>query len=254
MIPGNYHTHTIFCDGKSSAEEMVLRAIELGFKELGFSGHSHTFFDQSYCMTCAGTREYMNTVRQLREKYRDQIKICLGVEQDYYSDAPTGEYEYIIGSVHYVKKDGCYLPVDKDRESQIDAVNRFYDGDFYGFIEDYYNTVADVYRKTRCQIVGHFDLVTKFNAAHDLFDPRHPRYQAAANKALQGLMDAPVIMEVNVGAVAKGYTAEPYPAKDLLSQWLAAGKPIQYSSDCHLADKLLFGYDLYEDHVKACEK
>lgn len=253
MIPGNYHTHTTFCDGKSSAEEMVLQAIRLGLKELGFSGHSYTFFDQSYCMTQAGTREYMDTVRQLKEKYRDQIKIYLGVEQDYYSDAATDEYEYIIGSVHYVKKDGCYLPVDNDRESQLDSVRRFYGGDFYGFIEDYYDTVADVYRKTGCHIVGHFDLVTKFNAAHDLFDPRHPRYQAAANKALQALMDAPVIMEVNVGAVAKGYTTEPYPAKDILTQWLAAGKPIHYSSDCHQAEKLLFGQDIYEAHVEACK-
>lgn len=252
MILGNYHTHSTFCDGRSSAEEMVQQAIRLGFQELGFSGHSHTFFDHSYCMTRSGTQAYQETVRQLREKYRSEIKIYLGVEQDYYSEEPTDAYEYIIGSVHYVKKDGCYLPVDKGRDSQLDSVRRFYDGDFYSFIEDYYDTVADVYRKTRCQIVGHFDLITKFNVEHDLFDPLHPRYQAAANKALQALMSAPVTLEVNVGGIAKGYTKEPYPAKDILSQWLAEGKPIHYASDCHWADKLLFGQDIYEKHVRAC--
>ena len=254
MIPGNYHTHTTFCDGKSTAEEVVRKAIALGMTELGFSGHSHTFFDHTYAMTRAGTKEYIATVRQLQEKYRDQIRIYLGVEQDYYSEEPTDEYEYIIGSVHYVKKDGCYLSVDSGRHLQIDGVSRLYGGDFYGFIEDYYATVADVYRKTKCQIVGHFDLITKFNKAQDLFDPQHPRYRAAVDRALEKLMDAPVILEVNYGAVAKGYTTEQYPSADILSKWLAAGKPIQYSSDCHLAENLLFGYDRYEALVKSCNK
>jgi len=252
VILGNYHTHTTFCDGKNSAEEMVQQAIRLGLRELGFSGHSFTFFDQRYCMTQAGTQAYKETVRMLQEKYRDQIKIYLGVEQDYYSGEPTDDYDYVIGSVHYIKKDGHYLPVDHRRESQLDSVQRFYHGDFYRFIEDYYDTVADVYRKTRCNIVGHFDLIAKFNAKHDLFDPQHPRYVAAVNKALQALMSAPVILEVSVGGIVKGYMNEPYPAKEILSQWLAAGKPIQYASDCHLADKLLFGRDIFEEHVKAC--
>ena len=163
MIPSNYHTHTRFCDGKNSPEEIVREAIRLGCPELGFSGHSYTFFDESYCMSQAGTQEYIAVIRALQKKYRDKINILLGAEQDYYSNAPTGEYDYVIGSVHYVKKDGCYLPVDEGKEIQQENVRKFYNGDFYGFIEDYYETVADLYRKTRCQIVGHFDLIKKFN-------------------------------------------------------------------------------------------
>lgn len=36
----NLHTHTTFCDGKNTAEEMILAALELGMDSLGFSGHS----------------------------------------------------------------------------------------------------------------------------------------------------------------------------------------------------------------------
>lgn len=251
MIPANYHTHTRFCDGKNSPEEMVLQAIALGCPELGFSGHCFTEFDQRYCMSKDDTREYIGQIRALQEKYGDKIKLLIGVEQDYYGEI-MGGFDYRIGSVHYVKKDGCYLPVDESRQLQMENVNKFYGGDFYAFIEDYYATVADVYRKTQCQIVGHFDLVTKFNGAGDLFDPQHPRYQTAANKALEALMNVPVIMEVNVGGIARGYTTEPYPARDLLSKWLAAGKPIHYSSDCHNAEQLLFGHDIYETHVRVC--
>lgn len=248
MIPGNYHTHTRFCDGENTPEELVLEAIRLGLPELGFSGHSYTFFDESYCMTQAGTQEYISVIRALQEKYRDKLRILLGVEQDCYSAAPTDGYDYIIGSVHYVKKDGCYLPVDESKEIQTENVRKFYNGDFYGFIEDYFAAVADVYQKTKCQIVGHFDLIKKFNGSGDLFDPCHPRYQAAAKKALSALMDAPVTLEINTGGIAKGYLQETYPSGDVLSQWVTRGKPVVFSSDCHKAEQLLFGYDVY----KAC--
>ncbi len=245
-MTSNYHTHTCYCDGKHTPEEMVKEAIRLGCPELGFSGHSYTAFDEGPCMSKEGTRAYITEVRRLQEKYAERIKILLGIEQDYYSEEPTDGYDYVIGSVHYVKKNGVYLAVDHSRESQIENVKRFYGGDFYGFIEDYYELAADVYRKTKCQIIGHFDLVTKFNQDGDLFNIQHPRYQAAAKQALEALLDAPAVLEVNTGAISRGYTTEPYPAKDILDRWLAAGKEIIFSSDCHSKDHLLFGYELYK--------
>lgn len=252
MTPSNYHTHTCFCDGKNTPEELVLEAIRLGCPEIGLSGHIHTVFDSSFCMSKESTRAYVDAVRAARKTYGDQIKIWLGVEQDYYAQESTQGYDYVIGAVHYVKKDGCYLPVDESKECQIANAERFYNGDFYGFVEDYYTAIADVYRKTGCQIIGHFDLIAKFNRDQDLFDPQHPRYQAAAQKALDALMDTPAVLEVNTGAIARGYTAEPYPAKDILHRWLAAGKKTVFSSDCHSAEQLLFGYDIYEAYVQAC--
>ena len=82
MIPCNYHTHTCFCDGKHTPEEMVLEAIRLGCREIGFSGHSYTPFDGSFCMTKENTLAYIDTVRALQRKYANQIKIYLGIEQD----------------------------------------------------------------------------------------------------------------------------------------------------------------------------
>ena len=250
MIPCNYHTHTCFCDGKHTPEEIVQEAIRLGCKEIGFSGHSYTPFDGSYCMTKENTLAYIATVRDLQTKYADQIKIYLGIEQDYHSPESTDGYDYILGSVHYVEKDGAYLSIDESKQTQIDIVNQYYDGDFYSFVEDYYAVVSDVYNKTKCHIIGHFDLITKFNRDRDLFDPNHPRYIAAAQKALTALLDALAILEVNTGAMSRGYTTEPYPPKHILDQWVNAGKKLIFSSDCHSKDHLLFGYDTYKEITK----
>lgn len=241
MTPSNYHTHTIYCDGKNTPEEMVLEAIRLGCPEIGFSGHSYTAFDLCCCMTPEGTREYKACIRELQKKYAGRIKIWLGVEQDYYSEEPTDDYDYVIGSVHYVKKNGEYLCVDNSARTQTDIVERYYQGDFYGFAEDYYDIVADVYRRTKCDIVGHFDLITKFNENGVLFDTDHPRYRAAAGKALDALLKTPVAFEVNTGAIARGYRTQPYPEKWILDRMRERGAKICRNSDAHGREWLLFG-------------
>ena len=64
----NFHTHTTYCDGKNTAEEMILAAINQGFTALGFSGHSHTSIDPSYCMTTDETRRYIDELKALRTR------------------------------------------------------------------------------------------------------------------------------------------------------------------------------------------
>ena len=239
----NYHTHTVYCDGNDTPEALVLEAIRLGCPSIGFSGHSFTEFDQSYCMSREKTEEYKREVSSLKEKYRGQIEILLGVEQDYYSEEPTDEYDYVIGSVHYILKDGVYLTVDWTREQQEEDVKIYYGGDFYAYAEDYYKIVADIYRKTKCDIVGHFDLITKFNQDDALFDTKDERYRNAALAAVRALLKTPAAFEINTGAIARGLRTEPYPAKFILDEIYREGGEVLITSDCHAKENLLFGFD-----------
>ena len=239
----NYHTHTVYCDGNDTPEALVLEAIRLGCPSIGFSGHSFTEFDQSYCMSRERTEEYKREVRALKEKYRGQIEILLGVEQDYYSEEPTDEYDYVIGSVHYILKDGVYLTVDWTREQQEEDVKIYYGGDFYAYAEDYYKIVADIYRKTKCDIVGHFDLITKFNQDDALFDTKDERYRNAALAAVRALLKKSAAFEINTGAIARGLRTEPYPAKFILDEIYREGGEVLITSDCHAKENLLFGFD-----------
>ena len=98
----NLHMHTTCCDGKDSAEAMTLAAIEEGLKVAGFSGHSFTPHDQSYCMSREGTLRYIEEIRGLKQKYAGSIRLLLGVELDRYADTDLSPYDYRIGSVHYI--------------------------------------------------------------------------------------------------------------------------------------------------------
>ena len=87
----NLHTHTTFCDGKSTAEEMVRAALAAGLTAIGFTGHSYVEGD-SGTMSPERTAAYRAEVLRLREAYAGEIAVYLGVEQDSFS-LPAAERE-----------------------------------------------------------------------------------------------------------------------------------------------------------------
>ncbi len=244
MIPlADYHVHTTFCDGKNTPEEMVRAAVAKGMTAIGFSGHSRTAFDESWCMSADGTAAYRAEIARLKQKYAGRIRILCGTEQDYYSDADTAGYDYVIGSVHYVLLGGAYVPVDESAEILRAAAAKQLGGDVYALAELYFRTVADVFDRTRCDVIGHFDLVSKFNEGGALLDENHPRYVAAWQRAADRLLQSGRPFEVNTGAIFRGYRSEPYPAPAMQDYLAARGARFLLSGDAHSADALCFRFE-----------
>lgn len=252
IVRQNLHTHTVYCDGKNTAEEMIISAIDKGMTSIGFSGHALTPHDTSYCMSKENTLIYADDILKLRDIYKDKIKIYIGLEQDFFSDIPQIKCDYLIGSVHYVFKNGEYIPVDESKEILLSGVNRLYGGDIYSFLEDYFSLTADIYDKTRCDIVGHMDLPEKFNADGGLFDRTNPRYKAAYKNALRKLVKQGVIFEINTGAISRGYTDLPYPHKNILTEIAETGGKITVSSDSHDVNTVNFKLNEMCSLAKMC--
>ena len=246
MILSDFHVHTTYCDGKDSPEDMVLAAIRLGMKKLGFSGHSYTPFDEEPCMSPEGTRLYLDEIHRLKAKYSAQIEILCGTECDYYSDIDPKDYDYVIGSVHYIGCVGIYRHVDHTPEMLQAAIDDSFGGDPYAMAEHYYSLVADVVRKTGANIIGHFDLITKLNTGNRFFDETHPRYIAAANSALDTLLKTGVPFEINTGALSRGYRDFPYPSLRILKHIASHGGSVILSSDSHIKETMLYDFPKYE--------
>ena len=249
----NLHTHTVYCDGKSTPEEVVRSAIRLGLDSLGFSGHAPCPVPGDE----AGMKEedvpvYRAEIARLREQYAGQLEIFLGMEQDHFLFSNQEPWDYIIGSVHYVPKDEAYLPVDYSEEVFVQNLERHYAGDPYAFAEDYYRLVGGIAERTGCQIVGHFDLLTKFNEGDKLFDTGHPRYVSAALEALDRLAEQDVIFEINTGAMSRGYRVTPYPSPALLRCLRERNLPICVTSDAHSAGTLLHAFPQAEMLARSC--
>ena len=100
--PSNLHTHTTFCDGANTPEEMVKRALALDYKSLGFSSHAYSPDGDDWCLLPEREIEYRDEILRLKEKYADKIEIYLGIEKDVFSKELSFKPEYIIGSLHYI--------------------------------------------------------------------------------------------------------------------------------------------------------
>lgn len=238
----NLHTHTIYCDGKDTPEELVQRAIELGFVALGFSGHEYSVHDEDFCMTKEATREYIHEVLRLKAAYEEQITIYLGIERDYFGAIDSVPYDYVIGSLHYVEKDGVLMTVDYTEEIMQKNVETYFGGNYRAYVERYYEIIADVVEKTGAKIVGHFDLITKFNEGNKYFDEEAQWYKNAALRALRKVAENKPIFEINTGAMARGYRSRPYPADFLLEEIDRLGCSVILSSDCHDKRDLDYGF------------
>lgn len=236
----NFHTHTVFCDGASTPEEVVLSAVRKGFDTLGFSGHGHTPFDSSYCMQ--DTAGYLRTVRDLACQYKDKLQILAGVEEDAEYLLNRTEYDYLLGSSHYLRKNGVRYPIDSNPECFQKCLEVF-DQDVLALAENYYSFFVDYILRRKPDIIGHFDLITKFDEMGESLFLKNPDYNRLAVAAIEKAATAGCVFEVNTGAISRGYRTTPYPSEPLLSTLHRIGARVVLCSDSHHADTIDFAFD-----------
>ncbi|MBQ8600367.1 MAG: histidinol-phosphatase HisJ family protein [Clostridia bacterium] len=230
MMLSDFHIHTKFCDGNDTPEEMIETAIERGFSVLGFSMHSPSVNYGDWVIHPERAAEYRKEIARLKEKYAGKLTILCGIEQDSDCTESTEPYEYVIASVHGVKDpNGKRWEMDWSIDHLKEAFGAF-GGDPYALLESYYERVGNL---TGGDIIGHFDLCTKYLEREPLFDPDHPRYREAAETAIKKLIPTGMLFEINEGAMSRGYRTSPYPAKPLLRSIYERGGEIIFNGDCH---------------------
>lgn len=121
IMKTNYHTHTVRCNhAKGTDREYVEAAIEKGVEELGFSDHSPYIFKDghtsSFRMSLAAYDDYFASLSALREEFKDQITLYIGLEMEYYRDdfdatlafVKKHPIDYLILGQHFIDGEpGC---------------------------------------------------------------------------------------------------------------------------------------------------
>lgn len=253
-MKSNYHTHSTFCDGRNTPEEMVLAAIEQGFDTLGFSSHAMFPTKEDYTLDPARAAEYVATIRALGAKYKDKIRILCALEADYVpglTDPDWSRYasyglDYLIGSVHYaVAPDGARVAIDHTPQILFDGVRDHFGGDFRKLIETYLASVRTMATTYDFDIVGHPDLYRKFNTKHPFFDEGADWYAAAIAETAEVLAKSGKIVEVNTGAIGRKWFDDAYPSPAFRDLLRARGVRFVLDSDCHRTDQIDSGFDRF---------
>ena len=240
------HVHSCFCDGHNTPEELVLFALEKGLGGLGICTHAYFSQEEGYCIPLEKYGEFQGEIARLKEKYAGRIELLCGVEQEYFSEADTSGFDYIIGSAHYVKVGGEYVSVDARPELFEEGCRKHFGGDYYALAQAYFETVSDVVEKTHCDFIGHFDIVSKYNCGDSHFSESDPRYVSAWKAAADRLLAYNIPFEINTGGVFRGWRDLPYPAPPILDYLRQHGGRFLLSSDAHKKESI--GY-LFEENA-----
>jgi len=251
-IKSSLHTHTTFCDGKQSIEENILSALEKGLSVIGFSSHSmYPFWTKTY-MQPEDFNSYCKEIRSLSKKYASKIQVRLAFEADYipgvtfpslshYADFKP---DYLIGSIHFIyQKDGLFA-VDDTVDILKEGSEKFYQGNFKPLIQDYFALEREMLQKGDFQILGHPDLIRKFNEKSPFFDENESWYKEELKSLTKALAQSEIATEINTGAISRGYLKKPYPSDYFLSLLHDAKVPIAITADAHSKENLDSNFDL----------
>ena len=244
-----------FCGhAKGKLEPVVQRAIEAGFTHYGLSEHCPRYRDQDLYvdeaalgMTPASLAEtfraYIDEAFALRERYADRIQVLVGFETE---RLPPGDwharmrelralapFEYVIGSVHDV--DGVW--VDYKREVTEELAERV--GGRARLQALYFDAVADMVGTLKPEVVGHIDLIRKFEGDGASIDPAAwPHLEAA----LEAVRAAGAALDVNSGAFRRGLSPV-YPLPAILQRARQMGVGVTLGDDGHGAHDVGVGLD-----------
>ena len=242
----NVHTHTVYCDGKNTPEEMIARAQELGFVSLGFSGHGSQNLNHFFGLR--DEQAYIQKISELKEK--SGIRIHLGVELDECAHCDREKYDYVMMGLHYFIRDGLVYPLDGLRARIQAGIDTLYFGNANDAAKAYYRKVAEKCELLKPDVMAHYDIITKNNEDGTLFDIDDPIYQRAALEPLEVFRAQGVLLEVNTGAMARGYRTTPYPSPFIMKRWKEMGGKVILGSDCHNKDFLNHGFDMAVEFIK----
>jgi len=104
-LKGDLHMHTVLSDGRGTAEDMALRAREMGLEYIAITDHSasHGFGDH---VTPDALRAQIEAIRELDERL-DGIRVLIGTETNIgttgapdYDDELLAELDWVVGSIH----------------------------------------------------------------------------------------------------------------------------------------------------------
>lgn len=235
----DYHTHTPLCrHAEGWPLEYARAASELGLAELGFADHSPMprYFDD-WRMLLEEFPRYVDAVEEARAAFPG-LPIRLGLEVDYLEGqegwieelAGMAEWDFLIGSVHYVSPDWVI-----DNPAHL---SRYADRPLAETWALYGRTLERAIRTRAFDFIGHADLPKKFG--HRLpGDPReHRRW---IDPIVQALLDTGTAFEINTAGLRKPI-GECYPSLDFLRVAREAGVDLLINSDAHAPGEVGAGF------------
>lgn len=195
----NYHSHTVRCmHAYGTEEEYVLQAIRSGFEALGFAEHTawpyRSDFVANMRMHISQLEDYIFTIRRLKEKYRDQIRIFVGLECEAFPEF----YPWLTETRQKYALDYLILG------NHYDTTDEF-GGAYFGRCK----THKCIERYVETTIAGMESGLFAYLAHPDIFLHRYPRFDTCAEQACRRVCEAAIRLNMPIEYNLLGHLRNP---------------------------------------------
>jgi histidinol-phosphatase (PHP family) len=249
----NYHTHTLFCDGKAEAVCFVEEAIKKKFAVLGFSAHAPVTFPTSWTINPYRVKEYHDEIHRLKREYSGKLEIYCGLEADFFPDIMKDvqalysgqQWDYLIGSLHFIGTwpGGQRWCIDGPHEDFRKGWREITGNDPFLPVQKYFEYTREMVRSMKPDIIGHMDKIKMQYRPDCLIPETHPFYREQVMNTLEEIASSDCIVEINTRGMCKGQTEDFYPSRWIIREMFRMKIPITISSDAHSPGGLDFGFD-----------
>lgn len=246
MILTDSHIHTFFStDSDSTPESMIEGAIYSGLKRICITDHQDVFFPHpEHGSFIFEFLHYIPEMERLREKYKQKIDVCIGVEFGLRNEPGTREktkellchYEqeykldFIIGSTHILENTDPYFPMYWEKHNTREGM------------EAYFKSISDNIRYYDCfDSYGHADYLVRY--IPDKVKNYSPLdYRDLIDEFLKLLIEHGKALEVNSAGFKYGLGTA-HPKKEILVRYKElGGELLTIGSDAHRPDHIAFDF------------
>ena len=212
---------------------MCKKAIEMEIVEIGFSDHMD-FEPEDPGFGFFNYADYTSEIKSAQERFKDKLVVRKGVELDYqyvFEDnirkwIKNKEFDFIIGSVHYVNHEpvNCTIPKHADLEKTY---------------KSYFNEVRHSIESCLFNVVGHLDILRKHNqkGTHEL---KNCDYETGIKRILEEISEKKMYLEINTKLSSlREKNIDTLPSRETVKEFVKDGsRLISIGSDAHLPKEL----------------
>ena len=252
MLVTDMHVHSAFSsDSFENPEAIIETAIKKDFTYVYFTDHHDEAFPVNPADPAMDFQldfeDYILTLSNLKERYKDQIEVRIGVEQGICPEtAPlitdlSGKYpfDFVIGSSHLTSliNGDPYYPGYYSGKSNIEAYREYFASE-----------VENVKRTDGFDVYGHLDYAVRYCPDQNFlycFDD----YRDIFEELLRLLIEKGKGIEINTSGITKiGYPHPHIEALRLYKQY--GGEIITVGSDAHIKENIGYGFHQAEELLK----
>ncbi|MDP5275821.1 histidinol-phosphatase HisJ [Chengkuizengella axinellae] len=233
----DYHTHHERCGHASgSLEDYVKKGIEIGLQQLGLSDHMPLIhvdpktYLPGMAMPSDELPRYVEECFLLKEKYKNQIDIKVGLEADYiegYEEEiekiiSSYTWDYVIGSVHFLEEWDIsdFRQLDQWENKDVDEV-----------FNQYYDAVQKAAKTGLYDYIGHLDVIKRFGRK-----PKNDMIEVE-RQTLNVIKEYDLAIELNASGLRMP-VEEMFPSERILTECYKLGIPLTIGSDAHKPEQL----------------